>query len=133
MMIRRLSIITLMVLFAGAAQAAPVQLKIATIAPENSSWMKSMRAGGEEIETRTEGRVELKFYGGGVMGSDKKVLRKMRIGQLHGAAFTPSGLSERYPDLNLYGLPLKVRALVDKQNGMLPGLTAPDYDEFKRD
>jgi TRAP-type C4-dicarboxylate transport system substrate-binding protein len=106
MMIRRLSTITLLFLFVGAAQAAPVQLKIATIAPENSSWMKSMRAGGEEIETRTEGRVKLKFYGGGVMGSDKKVLRKMRIGQLHGAAFTPSGLSERYPDLNLYGLPL---------------------------
>jgi len=35
--------------------------------------------------------------------------------------------------INLFGLPLKVRALVDKQNGMLPGLQAPDFSEFKRD
>jgi TRAP-type C4-dicarboxylate transport system substrate-binding protein len=105
-MIRTLSISLALLFATGPALAATVQLKIATIAPENSSWMKSMRAGGEEIEARTDGRVELKFYGGGVMGSDAKVLRKMRIGQLHGAAFTPSALHERYPDLNLYGLPL---------------------------
>ena len=35
--------------------------------------------------------------------------------------------------INLFGLPLKVRALVDKQNGMLPGLQSPDYSDFKRD
>jgi argininosuccinate synthase len=35
--------------------------------------------------------------------------------------------------INLFGLPLKVKALVDKQNGMLPGLEAPDYSDFKRD
>lgn len=106
MMIRRLSIFLSLLVLAAPALSATVQLKIATIAPENSSWMKGMRAGGDEIKTRTEGRVQLKFYGGGVMGSDRKILRKMRIGQLHGAAFTPSGLTERYPDLNLYGLPL---------------------------
>jgi len=35
--------------------------------------------------------------------------------------------------INLFGLPLKVKALVDKQNGMLPTLQAPDYADFKRD
>jgi argininosuccinate synthase len=35
--------------------------------------------------------------------------------------------------INLFGLPLKVRALVDKQNGMLHDLKAPDYGWFKRD
>jgi argininosuccinate synthase len=35
--------------------------------------------------------------------------------------------------INLFGLPLKVKALVDKQNGMLPDLAAPDYADFKRD
>jgi argininosuccinate synthase len=35
--------------------------------------------------------------------------------------------------INLFGLPLKVSALVDKQNGMLPDLKAPDYSDFKRD
>ncbi len=40
------------------------------------------------------------------MGNDKKVLRKVRIGQLQGGAFTASGLSERYADIVIYGLPL---------------------------
>ena len=35
--------------------------------------------------------------------------------------------------INLFGLPLKVKALVDKQNGMLPYIAAPDYGDFKRD
>jgi len=35
--------------------------------------------------------------------------------------------------INLFGLPLKVMALVDKQNGEMVGLEAPDYSHFKRD
>ena len=77
MMIKTPSLFLALLLTATSALAAPVQLKIATIAPENSSWMQSMRAGAEEIATRTDGRVELKFYGGGVMGSDAKVLSRL--------------------------------------------------------
>ena len=109
-MLKRL--LSVLLLIAPAAlSAAPTQIKLATLAPENSSWMKEMRAGSKEIFERTDGRVQLKFYGGGVMGNDRKVLRKMRIGQLHGGSFTPSGLAERYPDLNLYGMPLVFNSL----------------------
>ncbi len=102
----RLIFAALALVAANLATAAPLQIKIATLAPENSVWMKQMRVGAKEIEQRTDGRVTLKFYGGGVMGNDKKVLRKMRIGQLHGGSFTPSGLTELCPELNLYGMPL---------------------------
>ena len=94
---------------AAYAQSAPI--KLATIAPEGSSWMVQMRAGAQDIKQRTEGRVAIKFYGGGVMGNDKKVLRKIRIGQLQGGAFTSTALAERYPGLNLYGIPMLFRSL----------------------
>ena len=68
--------------------------------------MKEMRASAAEIKERTEGRVQIKYYGGGVMGNDKKVLGRIRIGNLQGGAFTPTALASQYPDLNLYGLPL---------------------------
>jgi TRAP-type C4-dicarboxylate transport system substrate-binding protein len=87
------------------------ELKIATIAPEGSSWMQQMRQAADLVKARTEGRVALKFYGGGVMGNDKKVLRKIRVGQLDGSTFTPSGLAEVYPDLGIYGLPLLFESL----------------------
>lgn len=81
-------------------------LKIATITPEGSQWMKDMRAGAREIRERTDGRVQIKYYGGGVMGNDTKVLGKIRIGALQGGAFTPTALAALYTDLNLYGLPM---------------------------
>lgn len=80
--------------------------KIAAVAPEGSSWMKDLRAAGLQVRDRTAGRVNLKFYGGGIQGNDKKVLRKMRIGQLQGGVFTSNGLEERYPDILLYGQPM---------------------------
>jgi len=100
----------LLLLITGQVQAANV-FKLATIAPDGSQWMTDHRAAAERIKERTEGRVSLKFYGGGVMGNDRKVLRKIRIGQLQGAAFTTSGLVERYPAMILYGMPFMFRSL----------------------
>ncbi len=106
--IRWATLMTGLFLVTGPALAA-VQIKIATVAPEGSEWMQQFRAAAAEIKERTEGRVIVKFYTGGVMGNDKKVLRKIRNGQLQGGAFTVSGLSERYDDLVIYGLPLLFR------------------------
>ena len=73
-------------------------LKIATLAPDGSSWMKELRVAAKEIETTTQGRVIVKFYPGGVMGPDAVVLRKMRLGQLQGGVLTSSELAAVYPD-----------------------------------
>ena len=94
----------MLLMFAGTANAAT--LKIATVTPEGSQWMKDMRAGAAEIKEKTNGRVQIKYYGGGIMGNDTKVLGRIRIGALQGGAFTPSALGNYYADLNLYGLPL---------------------------
>lgn len=93
-------------LLSAFTSADSAQFKIATVIPEGSQWMTEMRAAAGLIKERTDGRVVLKFYAGGVMGNDKKVLRKIRIGQLQGAAFTANGIAERYPDIVIYGLPL---------------------------
>ena len=93
---------------AAPAQAAQV-LKIATIAPEGSGWMREMRACAAALKERTEGRVELKFYPGGVMGNDVAVLRKMKLGQLHGGAFAGAELSGVYTDAQIYSLPFLFR------------------------
>ena len=97
-----LSIVVLML----TTPAMAVTLKIATATPNGSQWMKDMRASAAEIKERTEGRVLIKYYGGGVKGDDAKVLGQIRIRQLQGGAFTPSALSSKYSDLNLYGMPL---------------------------
>lgn len=91
---------------AAANTAHAADFKIATLAPEGSQWMQEIRAAAADIKGRTQGRVVIKLYGGGVMGNEKQVLRKIRVGQLQGGAFTANGISEKYPDIVVYGLPL---------------------------
>lgn len=91
--------------------AEAVVFKIATIAPDGAMWMLKMRAGAEKIAERTDNRVKLKFYPGGVMGSDQAVLRKMRVGQLQGGAFGVGSLARIYPDLQIYALPYFFRSM----------------------
>ncbi len=95
--------------FSPALAGAEV-LKIATAAPEGSKWMRAMRSGADEIRQRSEGRVEIKFFAGGVMGNDNSVLRKIRVGQLQGGAFTAGSLESVYRDIGLFSLPLLFRS-----------------------
>ncbi len=97
--------LSIIVLFSS-LPAMAATLKIATVTPEGSQWMNVMRASAKEIKQRTDGRVLIKYYGGGVKGDDAKVLGQIRIRQLQGGAFTPSALASQYLDLNLYGMPL---------------------------
>lgn len=108
---RSLVYLCFLALFVSSAPAAAMKLKIATLSPDGTSWMRHMRAAGEQIDRRTEGRVKLRFYPGGVMGDYKSVLRKIRIGQLHGGAVTGGSLTAILPDSNVYGLPFLFRDL----------------------
>jgi TRAP-type C4-dicarboxylate transport system substrate-binding protein len=87
------------------SQAMAATLKIATVVPNGSSWMNEMKAAAKEVKKKTDGRVKIKFYPGGVMGSDKTVLRKMRSGQLHGGAISAGALAHIYNGVQLYSLP----------------------------
>ena len=91
-------------------QAQAQILKIATFAPDGTQWALELRKGGEEIGKRTEGRVTIKLYPGGSMGSDRVVLRKIRAGQLQGGALTGGAISEIYPDSQVYSLPMLFRS-----------------------
>ena len=86
--------------------AAAQTLKIGTLSPAGSSWMKKIQKGADEVTQKTEGRVKFKFYPGGVMGDDYTMLRKMRMGQLQGGAVMAGSLVESCPALRLYGLPM---------------------------
>ncbi len=89
----------------SSSQVMAATLKIATVVPNGSSWMKEMKAAAKEVKKKTDGRVKIKYYPGGVMGSDKTVLRKMRSGQLHGGAISAGALAHIYNGVQLYSLP----------------------------
>jgi TRAP-type C4-dicarboxylate transport system substrate-binding protein len=94
------------ILLGVGSTAQAITLKIATQAPDGTTWMKDMRAAGKEIEKKTDGRVKIKYYPGGVMGNYKSVMKKIRIGQLQGGAVTGDSLANLYPEMGTYGLPM---------------------------
>ena len=105
-----LSLIFAALLAVPCVPASALTLKIATFAPDGTQWTQELRRGGEEIEKRTEGRVTIRLYPGGSMGSDRVVLRKIRAGQLQGGALTGGALAEIYPDAQIYSLPMLFRS-----------------------
>lgn len=84
-------------------------IKMATIAPDGLGWIKELRQTMKLIGQKTDGRVKFKLYPGGVQGDDFTVLRKMRIGQLHGGALAAGTLIRYYTDLQIYNLPLQLK------------------------
>ena len=101
-----LGLIALSLTMLPAASAAKMlQIKIATLAPEGSSWLKTFHSIDAEVRAKTDKQVGFKFYPGGVLGDEKDMLRKMYIGQINGAALTSAGLSAIYSEMDVFQIP----------------------------
>ena len=106
LMIVGLSIITATLLVSPIhATAKTLVIKLATLAPEGSSWIETFNSINAEVREKTDKQVRLKFYPGGVLGDEKDMLRKMHIGQIHGAALTSSGLSAIFSEMDVFQIP----------------------------
>jgi argininosuccinate synthase len=87
-----------------------------------------------KTQERVTGTVRLKLF----KGTANVVGRKSPL-SLYREDFATFGQDDVYDQrdaegfINLFGLPLKVKALVDQQNGWAETLEAPDYSHFKRD
>lgn len=93
-------------LFGVVSQASAVELKMALVAPEGSTWAKVMNEWNQELTQRTNGNVKLRIYAGGVLGDERDVIRKMQIGQVHMGGFTGLGLGIVNPSVRVLELPM---------------------------
>ena len=102
---------------------AGVVIKFATLAPEGTPWMKIMREMNQEVERKSNGEVSFQFYPGGIAGDERDVIRKMRIKQLHGGAFSGFGMGLMLPESRVLELPLLFRDAAEADHvtaAMLP-------------
>ncbi|VAW57752.1 hypothetical protein MNBD_GAMMA07-286, partial [hydrothermal vent metagenome] len=80
-------------------------LKFATLIPADTAWMKSINNWSDELKQKSNGRLVLKVYPGGVMGDEPDVLRKIRSQQLQGAFFTGYGIGRIYSPARVLEMP----------------------------
>ena len=81
-------------------------IKMATLAPEGSSWFRVLQEMGEEWRKASDGAVTLRIYPGGVAGDEDAMIRKMRIGQIQAAAITGIGLAYLEPSFYALHIPM---------------------------
>jgi TRAP-type C4-dicarboxylate transport system substrate-binding protein len=80
-------------------------IKIATLAPEGSPWIRTLKTVSDEISKKTNNQVRFKLYPGGILGNEKDMLRKVYIGQIQGAVLTSSGLSAIFREMDVFQIP----------------------------
>lgn len=121
-------LITLLALLFSLSSLAAQQVKLAVLVPEGTTWGGSLKNMSKEIETATNGEVSLKVYYGGVAGDEPDVLRKVRIGQLHGGIFTGKILGEIYGDVRVMEIPFSFYGDQKKAMATLTKL-APEFNQ----
>jgi len=105
------------------AGAEAVTIKIATLAPEGSSWIQTFEDLNTELQKKTNNAVQLKVYPGGVLGDERDMIRKMYVGQIQGAVLTSAGLSGIFSEMDVFQIPFlfntyeEVDYVVDKMDG----------------
>jgi TRAP-type C4-dicarboxylate transport system substrate-binding protein len=98
-------LVALILVVPASGEEKGLVIKLATLAPEESTWAKTFNALNSEIMKKTENKVQFRIYPGGVLGDEKDVLRKMKIGQIQGAALTSGGLSAIYKEIDVLQIP----------------------------
>jgi len=100
---RRLALLLAFACIAAAASAPggpaagaqeTITIRLATLAPRRSAWMRAYTLWDRELRARTGGRVRLRIYAGGSAGGERTVVRKLRANQLDAAAITTTGLGQ---------------------------------------
>ena len=89
----------------ASSSAKTIMIKLATLAPEGSSWVTTFNSIAKEVQEKTDRQVRFKFYPGGVLGDEKDMLRKMHIGQIHSAALSSAGLSAIFNEMDVFQIP----------------------------
>ncbi|MEC9274014.1 MAG: TRAP transporter substrate-binding protein DctP, partial [Candidatus Neomarinimicrobiota bacterium] len=74
--------------------------------PEGTVYHGMLIEMGQQWKKATNGEVILRVYPGGIIGDERDMIRKIRLGQFHAAAVSTEGLHEINPDVYVFSLPL---------------------------
>ena len=99
-------IFILLTIFICDLSAKKVIIKMASLAPEGTVYHGMLIEMGQKWKKATNGEVILRVYPGGIVGDERDMIRKIRLGQFHAAAVSTEGLHEINPDVYVFALPL---------------------------
>lgn len=105
------------------AAGTAIEIKVATLAPRNSPFMREVERLDKKLREQTNDGVRIRLYTSGSAGDESDVIRKMRMNQLDAAMITSDGLGLVLPEVNVLRTPGVVstyKQLEAVQDVMLP-------------
>lgn len=129
---RHLILTAALSLFVFQSFAAPINMTIATIAPQDSPWAALLVQFKDSIEKKTNNRVKIKLMLGGVMGDENDMVKKCDRGMVQGVGVSTGALASKIPELNLVELPYLFRNAEEADRVIDSVLTKP-YEKLFRD
>lgn len=76
------------------ATAAPVRLKLGTLAPKGTSYFNTLKTMGDQWRAASNGEVNLSIFAGGAQGGEADMVGMMKLDSMQAAMLTAVGLSE---------------------------------------
>jgi TRAP-type C4-dicarboxylate transport system substrate-binding protein len=106
----RIAVMALTILIMGQpAQAKKVKIKLATLAPDGSTWNELLKDLARDWEAASDGQVKLHIYPGGVAGDEPVVMKKMAINNYNAALISSHGLSSINKATRVFTIPRMLR------------------------
>jgi TRAP-type C4-dicarboxylate transport system substrate-binding protein len=101
------SLLALVVLSLARPAHGETLIRVGTVAPEGSRFVKDLRAMTNEIERLSGGSVRFKWFTGGRLGDEKAMADTLmdQNGRLEGVAFTGIGLTHLVPEMKVWIYP----------------------------
>lgn len=100
-----LSGVALLGVEAPAGAQDPIEMKIATVAPEGTPWEKQLRKFRRYVQDNTGGRVRVKMFMGGSLGGEKALVRRTSQGSIQVFGGSTAALGSMVPELNVIEAP----------------------------
>ncbi|MCL2293704.1 MAG: TRAP transporter substrate-binding protein DctP [Spirochaetes bacterium] len=99
----------LLLIFMSTTTVFAQTIRIGTVAPAGSIWERALKEVAAEWTRISNGRINVIIHAGGTMGDEENILRQMRLGRLHAAAFTPYGMKNISDDLFVLSIPMLIK------------------------
>jgi len=127
----KVSILLVLLVGVMCIPAAGLTLKIGSSAPAGTAWDDALKQIAAEWAEISGGRIQLTIYPGGVAGTEGDMIRKMRIGQIQGAALSGIGMTKISRDMLILSLPRFLQS--EEELAYLLGRRGDVFESILRD
>ncbi len=90
---------------AAEGEEPQIVLRVGTQAPKGTPWGKLLRRMRKRFKEQSNGRIKVKLYWLGKLGSENKLVRRCQKGSVDGIAVSVGAVGNAVPELNLIEAP----------------------------